>query len=327
MQKILIAILSHNRGRYLENLLESIQTNFSGHSTRIYDDYSDDLETIEILEYLKKTYPILRHNQHRTPHKNHLGGLWENMSLALQDAVDGGFERIFYVQDDCQFVRPVTAEFLAACESIFERKKNIVQIHTNFFKGFSPDLEDRYRIDHELGTYLDPSYGICDLGLTHVSRLSESGFTFSKSEGYNNKIAKEKYGFQLAIARDPVMMYTPWPETHRDKTSILTKFFREVNHRGVHAGVNPYECMTHKEIAELLERPIEELPIAERFLRTRKDLKKPWWYSNVFETKKIKRLDLFLQGSWIWDGPQEYKRLCSELEKKFPRRPYFRKLL
>ena len=97
------------------------------------------------------------------------------MSSALNDADNEGFERILYIQDDCQIVRPVTAEILAGYETIFQANPKIVQILPLFFKGFLPELGSKYLIDRNLQCYFDPSYGICDLGITHDSAVSLSG--------------------------------------------------------------------------------------------------------------------------------------------------------
>ena len=100
--KISYAILTHNEGQYIETLLSFLTTHKrSGDEIVVVDDFSTDLETIEILKkynhQIKLDYRIFDgdHTQ-----KNHLNSICTGdyiLQLDADELVNSEFIEIFFI--------------------------------------------------------------------------------------------------------------------------------------------------------------------------------------------------------------------------------------
>ena len=80
--------------------------------------------------------------------------------------------------------------------------------------------------------------------------------------------------------KNPVMMYTPWPETFRYGASLVETFFSRILNFLFYAGMHPYRDMSVDSISKLLLRPVEILPIADEYLESfESELITPWEYT------------------------------------------------
>lgn len=296
---IMFAIFSYNRGDYLKNCIQSIERHFPLLHKRnlvIYDDYSECEQTVQILNEYKHKYDV-KINQELI-NDNCRCGLYYNMNLALQDAIKRNFEYLFFIQEDLQMVRPFDEHFIAECKTIFDSDSNIVQVSPIFFKGtFSKQEFDRFTtINEHLGYYLGNPLGldgISDVGITKVEPLKEAGWIFDNDETENMKKGTDK-SWVYVKPRNPIMMYTPWPETYRYKTASKDKFYTKMLDHIYHAGLHPYNDMTGEKIEELLSRSIYEYPYAENFLTVKDDvgLIQPWNFisTRYYVKKKIRSM-------------------------------------
>lgn len=298
-----MVVFSCNRGHYLRNCIASIERHLPGAEVVIVDDRSDCPATIMTLEDLGRRYKIISAGE--KVNDIYLGGLHKNMNAALDESIARGVEYLFFVQDDQQFVRRCEGDFFERCLRIFGHDPRIVQIGPMFFKGYVP--KDYY--NNEYSFVPDPGFyavdrGIADVGILHVPRIRDFGFRYADTEGQSGRGALD-LGIKLAIHRDPVLMYTPWPRTIR-KRSRGGWLLSRVNEMGIGAGCHPFHDMTEAEISNLLKRPIEEFPIAEFFLRTRSRAKLPWYYSDLLDTSNLWDFKKFIKLRWLFGCPPEY---------------------
>ena len=93
-----VCIFSYNRGPFLDNCARSVERMAPNWPMKIYDDGSDDPETLAVCEKYEGAVLNPRTDEGR------YGGLHVNMQRALDEAEA---EFVFFTQDDHQMVRPV----------------------------------------------------------------------------------------------------------------------------------------------------------------------------------------------------------------------------
>ncbi len=110
-----MAIFSYNRGKYLKNCVDSVLENLPDATISIYDDNSDDSET---LDYLKLLGDKVKSS--RAENTSRHGNLYKNMQIALDNSTK---RFLVLLQDDTQIVRPVSSFDLANIRKIFEDRE------------------------------------------------------------------------------------------------------------------------------------------------------------------------------------------------------------
>ncbi|WP_433773167.1 glycosyltransferase [Bacillus wiedmannii] len=295
---VMFAIFSYNRGNYLFNCIQSIERNYPNlhkQNLVIYDDNSECENTVRILNNLQNKYEV-KINKHMI-NDNSRCGLYYNMNLALQDAIDQNYEYIFFIQEDLQIVRPIDEYFLNECNVIFGSDPNIIQVSPVFFKGtFSKEEFNRFTsINEQFGYYIGNPLGlngVSDIGITKVKPLKEVNWFFDNDETINMRKGTE-LGLVYVKPKNPIMMYTPWPETYRYKTASKSKTYTRILDYIYRAGLHTYKDMPEEKINELCCRSIHEYPYAENYLSITENirLKKPWNYisTRYYVKKKINR--------------------------------------
>jgi hypothetical protein len=284
---MMIAIMSYNRGKYLKNCIHSIEKNFSLKNIKIYDDDSSCHYTRKYLKIISKKYPVYV-NKKKTD--NNLRGLYLNMNKALNHALQDGFDFIFIIQDDIQIVRSCDKDFFSECSKIFNSDNKIIQIVPVFFKGDYKNINFNKKsivINKEPDYYWRKNKwsGISDVGIIKIEELKKNNWQWNpeENEECNMKVAA-KNNWKYVFSRNPIMMYTPWPETYRANKKniqyIMEKFLM--------IGLNPYKNMTEEKVDLLLNRPLDSFPIAESYLKAKNNLlSKPWEYSTPSLLKMI----------------------------------------
>ena len=117
-----VFIFSKNKGQYLLNCLESIKFTISPNNIIIFDDFSDDKETLKIINDLKKKYNFV-YNNDKFLKDNTYGNLSSNMQKAIE-IVKTNY--CIFVQDDTQFVRNITEFDILNFKKIFDFFNDIV---------------------------------------------------------------------------------------------------------------------------------------------------------------------------------------------------------
>lgn len=308
IEEILFVIFSYNRGKYLKNCVDSIFENCPGiknENIMIYDDHSDDPKTVDILDALQQKIKV-NINKGKNPAISRRG-LYHNMNKALQDAIKGRFNYIFFIQEDLQFVRELDSRFLSECQKILESDPNIIQIQPLFFKGTIKEKEysQFLKMNEEFQYYYgNPHqlYGIADIGLTKVEPLRVDDWQFDHEETINMKKGTQK-GWLYVKPKNPIMMYLPWPETYRYKKTGKDHLFTRLLDYYYKTGFYPYKKMTDDVVQVLLDRPIQEYPYGERFLKLKLNVKlrEPWNYvsAKFYFLKRFFKVSKKVHLFWI----------------------------
>ncbi|MDZ7641149.1 MAG: glycosyltransferase [Desulfurivibrio sp.] len=92
---MLFCIFSYNRGNFLKNCVQSIESCSPDSKIAVFDDDSDDTETISVLRDLGEKHTVFTSTEHSS---HHLGGLYNNMQNALEYCQDE--ELVCFLQDD-----------------------------------------------------------------------------------------------------------------------------------------------------------------------------------------------------------------------------------
>jgi glycosyltransferase involved in cell wall biosynthesis len=270
LEKTNIYVFSYNRGGYLKNCLSSIEKSFEIlPNIFIVDDCSDEPSTVEILNELRKTYPVFpsfRNDQHLR-----LGALYQNMNWALSHARLQGQDYALFLQDDMQLVRTVTAaEFGLLC-SQFQNHPNMLQIGLTFWKtknhlGTSGKMRKILVKDLLYFRSNEPDFFYASFiatGLFHITRVSELLGSFLSSEKLNQKLCERK-NLVVGFYRDPFAMYLPFPKVYRGKkVSLLLRLSQTIGRSGFY----PLCFMSDEEKKKLRDRDMDILPTADRFLK------------------------------------------------------------
>lgn len=271
---MLIAVMGYNRGESLKLAVDSIERHAPDVPLVVLDDGSTCLDTQAILRSMANRHRVLV--SRAADDRVYLRGLHANMNAVLDLATREGFTSVFFVQDDQQIVRTLDPTFFDETTRAFRSDRAIVQVIPIFFKGFFPraQLAERYTVDVEHQFYHGRGgglFGIADIGILNLSRLNAAGFRFDTTENASSQTAS-RLRLRFVHSKNPVVMYTPWPATSRDHPEVV---------RRLNLGVHPFEDMSESEAASFCARPIEILPVAEDFLRTREALRRPWWYTAI----------------------------------------------
>lgn len=266
-QNLAIYLFSFNRGQFLGNCLESIRLCASDFETTIVDDNSGDPETRSILDSQRPYWRFLE-PQDTSDSDHKTGGLYNNMRLAFKDAKKRNKSYVLFIQDDMQLVRRIEPEDLAAASDFFKSNTNSAELHTCFLKRYLHERDQATMgLDSSQQAYLRPSdypgfSGFSAVGLFSVTRFHDLFGELRRGEYANNEFAQTQ-NIQMGFARNPFMMWLPYPISHRGKKRNMQLHLVE----GLAGcGYFPYETMTQERIKLLKNRPASELPLAENWL-------------------------------------------------------------
>lgn len=288
MHTMTFCIFSFNRGRFLENCVTSIEQCVENPEIVIFDDDSDDAETLELLTTLGQ-----RHQVVRPPRKGDIkhGGLYYNMQGALERLHDRAL--LCALQDDTQLVRPIPQSEISGLTKLFANNPDLGFIQPCFLQrrkiiamnaAQSEQQKLLYREDH--GQSAGVHYS--DLHITHPARLLEKGWRFFQSEPENDRQAKALFG-PMAYLHTPIAMWLPEAPAYRGKKKTWALKLAEEKRR---CGFYPFELLSEQEVERLRQRPEDDLPFAESYLSCKgSEPPKPWKYSPLSGNRWLKHLN------------------------------------
>lgn len=302
--RISVAIFSFNRGEYLKNCFESVARCMNGADIKVYDDGSDDSETLRYLDSLGGTRVRVSQNDGALRH----GGLYHNMQVAYEECDS---EYLLFLQDDTQLVRVVDECDMAVIDAFFEKNKSAAFINPVFLKGhrrasinkqlmWLPDSDGYYQVISESMKRRSVSMYYCDVVIAKVDRLREKGWCFSNSETLNAERAREHFSKMLQMA-SPFIMHVPEVTLYRKK---MKTYGARLADKIVGEGVKNFLFMSEGQV-DLLRRRDKQgaYPYAEDFIQTESSgVQKPFQYSAVnvrLYTRVLHKLEYKLRGLFV----------------------------
>lgn len=288
-------LFSYNRGPFLKNCVDSIERYAPADSRLvIYDDKSDDPETLAVLAQLRERHEVcIRHD--KSAQSQH-GSLYANMQQAIDSLVDD--ELIFFIQDDVQLIRAITNDDVAFIRAYFADNPRAGFLAPVFQKRITKQRTlDRFVFQPELNVYFcrHKSSVECagvyysDISLTTRARLRAADWQFMAGE-YQNELQAKAHFHEMGYLYAPVAMQLPNAPAYRNKKKTYAFQWAEKFNR---SGLYKFCEMSPASLQKLLSRPGAELPIAEDYLATEPELKKPWIFHPLKRRRLLRKLDKF----------------------------------
>jgi len=284
-----ICIFSFNRGPYLKNCIASIESCSPASKIVIFDDNSNDPDTLETLQEAGKKHTVIQPGDSSF---RRLGGLYGNMQFALDYCKNE--KLLCFLQDDTQMVRIVSKEDIEAFDHAFDRHSALGFLHPCFMKGIKLAQGAIYNYDESLGLYFRAATGrsagryFSALLITRPARLRHAGWQFANSEPANDRLA-QKHFIPMGYLFVPFAMWLPEVPAYSGKKKTFALRMAEKKRR---SGYYPFRIKDSKEVNALQSRSPSVLPVAEDFLRCREsEPPKPWAYSPLYGLKWFKMLN------------------------------------
>ncbi len=295
-----VAIFSYNRGAYLKNCVDSLQRNLPGVRFTVYDDGSDEPDTVA---YLQSLGDHVRHM--KSAGEDRHGGYYNNMQAALEGTQA---DYLLMLQDDLQVVRPFAQEDLSKVHRIFEQSPTTVFLSPLFMKGSKRAyFQQRYQADAELRCYrwtADPQetdkvpQKYADIAVLHVARLRQSGWQFAASEQANGALADQLFGDMVQVA-EPWVFYVPEEPAYRGRVLTLGA---KLAVRMAGNQVKSFIDMSPQASQAFAQRDLSVYPFAEDFVDTVDPaVRKPYKF-NAYRTRWLPLIlnKLELLGRRLW---------------------------
>lgn len=289
---VIIFVFSYNRGQFLENCIQSIKSLASDCETIIIDDESTDPETIEVLHRAKAFFKVITPEEITTSeHKT--GGLYNNMQLAITLTRKQNKKYAIFLQDDMQIVRSIGNGDVTRWSQFFKANPECMQIQSCFLKRWFYE-RDRKNISldsTETAFFRSSSESAFEgfssfsaVGIFNIDRLQTLYPHFHQGEHKNNWYAT-KAGIKMGLAKNPFMMWLPFPISNRGKKRNLPLQLIEALGQ---CGFYPYKYMSENDARRLKESPNSELPIAEEYLYTSaSEISKCWSFAGGLSNLRV----------------------------------------
>ena len=294
-----VAIFSYNRGTYLEHCVGSVRRNMPFARIRVFDDRSDDPETVAYLKTLGDAVHIRDGGE-----TARLGGLYANMQSAVDNCKA---PYVMFLQDDMQIVRPVDTVDLQTFDHFFADHRKAAFITPLFQKAHRRRSRQRYLrpapghrgylfdmpSDAE-GRLVDRFYN--DVTIADVARLRAAKWHFTPVERENAAQAQSLFSEMLFLG-DPFAFFCLSPPTYRYRATTWAS-------RRAHAvfgdQVKGFHDLSQEELTRLRARPIDQIAYAEDWLRpTVENVRKPYVFKAVNERwhwRALNKIELALRG-------------------------------
>jgi glycosyltransferase involved in cell wall biosynthesis len=283
-------VFSYNRGEFLRNCVRSIMECAPQCPVSIFDDNSDDPETIEILQTLSTQHQVIQPESPAGASGKH-GGLYANMQAAFDRLPDDGL--FCFLQDDMQLVRPLSAPEIAAMNAQLEDCIQPRLLQPAFLKGCNRQAdadcirfaatENAYCIDrfrHSAGAWYS------DILVAKAGRLRSAGWRFLPRESANERQARETLA-QMLYLKNPFAAWLPSVPSYRGRTR--TWALRQAE-RLAGCAFYPLRIMSDKQNRRFLERSHTDLPVAEDFLSLAGDALPTPWISHPLQGRRVLKL-------------------------------------
>ncbi|MEX2516936.1 MAG: hypothetical protein WD572_08555 [Gammaproteobacteria bacterium] len=281
-------IFSYNRGRFLDNCVKSIEDCAPGSRLVIYDDQSNDPETLEVLARQESRHVVIKSESKST---NKHGGLYHNMQTALESCPKD--ELVCFLQDDTQLVRQIADEEKSAIHERFERDTTLGFISPAFIRNSSIKRKGAGAYIYDLSSQLyywqdsQRSAGVyySDIFVTLPKRLTQNNWRFVMGEPANEQQARGMFT-KMGYLPSPFLMWLPNSLAYRGKKKTISlKIAERVNRCGFY----PFAYMTSHEVNKLADMA-DTPPVAEDCLQLLfGPLPKPWIF-NPLQKNRILRL-------------------------------------
>lgn len=253
----LLCIFSYNMGRTLERCILSTIKMCPGFDLALIDDQSEDEETKAVVEKYRNRFKFCFISEGSKEGRRH-GNLYPNIQRMCELADREGYEYIFLIQDDMQFVRAMNETICKQYSALFETSDKVLQVDPRFLrKGHEYEILDKEKAyAFPVG---DPRRSYADVGIIRLSVLKSIGWTFRDSEA-DNKKELSVLGYVRLFPFSPVIMHVPFSVCYRNgkkKPSLLP--FRR--------GEYEFHELSGKEQAAMDGRALADIPYFRTFLR------------------------------------------------------------
>jgi len=261
-----VAVFSYNRGPLLRNCVSSCVANLSGAKVIVYDDQSDDDETLSILDDLRAIGAEIRSVTYADQNDRH-GGLYRNMQLALEECKT---RFLVFLQDDTQIVRQLDSSTADVIRSTFS-DPNIAFVRSQFFKQMDVSrFLPHFVLESENGSIrprdeykaCDIDHAYCDVMIADADLLKASKWQFRQLERDNQKQARELFRY-MPYLKHPFVFYCPEVPSYRDRKLYWASRIVQNSRNGE---IVNFMKMSDEKLKELSELPDGTLPIAENYL-------------------------------------------------------------
>lgn len=216
--KLLNAVFSYNRIHLLRNTVESLLEFGPQGDLLIVDDGSNEKPVADYLAQIErdKRGVVISNARHVVDFH---GGLYNNMSKAIDYARQGGYSYIFFIQDDVQFMWR-DDQFLERVERILQTKRDAAMVIPMFFKGvIASSLPERLEYHDDARAWHVKPYGISDMGVMRMSLIEDKKWRFMPTENENGRVWRD-WGFKAYTMAPPVLAWVPWPEVRFGRQSV-----------------------------------------------------------------------------------------------------------
>ncbi|GEO83888.1 MULTISPECIES: glycosyltransferase [Alphaproteobacteria] len=258
-KNVLLCIFSYNMGTALERCIQSTFKMCPGFDVAVIDDQSEDPVTRAIIEKYRPRLKLCVASTEDKEGRRH-GNLYRNIQRMCGYAQDEGYEFIFLIQDDMQFVRPFDEPMQKQYGQLFASDDKVLQVDPRFLRKGYP-----YEILEKVRAYRFPDgdnrRSYADVGILRLSTLKGLGWVFRESESANKKDLAQ-LGYVRLFPFSPVVMHVPFPKTYRSgrrKRSLLP----------LRRGAYEFHEMTDREQEEMDRRDLHDIPYFRRYLRTK----------------------------------------------------------
>lgn len=285
-------VFSYNRGPLLKNCVDSIEKCAPQAKLVVYDDNSNDPETLDILASIRTRHEVRAMGDKKS--KDQHGALYTNMQRAIDSVIAD--ELIFFIQDDAQLIRPVTESDINFMRRYFTDNPRAGFLAPVFQKRITKKRTlDRFVYDEKLGVYICQHHSrievagvyYSDISITTRQRLREVNWSFISGEYQNELQAKTKF-HEMGYLFAPLAMQLPNAPAYRNKKkSFAFQIAEKINKSGLYK----FHLMTREQTEKLLKRPHSQVPIAEDFLETDPPLRKPWIFHPLKRSRLLRKMD------------------------------------
>lgn len=287
---MIICVFSFNRGRFLQHCVESLERCAPNWRLCVFDDNSEDPETLEILAQIGQKHRVI--NSVELAGRKH-GGLYGNMQKALEYCADE--DLMLCLQDDMQLVRRLRPEDEQLLHDYFRKHPGKAFLQPCFLKGANRERDQQsMAFDAGAGVYYGEHQGqsagvhYSDIMVCQPQRLIKHGWQFRNSEALNDRNACQLFG-KMGFLFAPFATWLPEVPAYRGKRKTLAL---QIAERRRQCGLYPFEYLPPEQESQLLERPASTLPFAEDFLtNVNPELERPWAYHPLRGSRWLKKLN------------------------------------
>lgn len=281
-------VFSFNRGDFLKNCVESIQQCAPQAGITIWDDNSDDGLTLAVLDQLSASCEVRQPDRQAAEFSKLHGGLYGNMQSAIESL--SGNPLICTIQDDMQVVRPLSSTEINQWHAYYNDNHFNGLFQPGFIKRaketitFVPEWNGYHidRLHRSAGAYYS------DLFLTQRHVLIKANWCFYDNEAKNEKQAREQFS-QMLFMKNPFIAWLPGVPAWRGRKRTWALRFAE---RQRQCGLYPFKIMDKTETKQFCERPVNDIPLAENYLKfSGPSLPKPWFYHPLQRRNLLRQIN------------------------------------